>query len=148
MNLTFSITRSFEKEFTTSNLVNSDLVIERISIFTNKMNLGYCLMLDTINNMQEGVVTDNSAGRKTSKQSPMVCINETYQTDHFNRVETIGFNPAVPQGLLIPKTRKWRFYMTDKEGHYITLKVPMYVSIHFSIKSKDRELRRSSQFIA
>lgn len=120
MNLTFSITRSFEKEFTTSNLVNSDLVIERISIFTNKMNLGYCLMLDTINNMQEGVVTDNSAGRKTSKQSPMVCINETYQTDHFNTV--------------IPKTRKWRFYITDKEGHYITLKVPMYVSIHFSIR--------------
>ena len=121
MNLTFSITHSFEKEFTTSNLVNSDLVIERISIFTNKMNLGYCLMLDTINNMQE------------LKQSPRVCINETYQTDHFNRVETNGFNPAVPQGLLIPKTRKWRFYMTDKEGHYITLKVPMYVSIHFSI---------------
>lgn len=132
MNLTFSITHSFEKEFTTTNLVNSDLVIERVSIFTNKMNLGYCLMLDTINNMQEGVVTDNSAGRKTSKQSPMVCINETYQTDHFNTV--------------IPKTRKWRFYITDKEGHYITLKVPMYVSIHFSIKSKDRELLRSSQF--
>ena len=64
-------------------------------------------MLDTINNMQE------------RKQSPMICINETYQTDHFNTV--------------IPKTRKWRFYMTDKEGHYITLKVPMYVSIHFSI---------------
>lgn len=134
MNLTFSITHSFEKEFTTTNLVNSDLVIERVSIFTDKMNLGYCLMLDTINNMQEGVVCDNSAGRKAPRQSPMICINEgvatgnsavqstVWQSDHFNTV--------------IPKTRKWRFYMTDKEGHYITLKVPMYVSIHFSIKSK------------
>ena len=120
MNLTFSITHSFEKEFTTTNLVNSDLVIERVSIFTDKMNVGYCLMLDTINNMQE------------RSQSPMTCINEVWQSDHFNTV--------------IPKTRKWRFYMTDKEGHYITLKVPMYVSIHFSIKSKDRELLRSSQF--
>ena len=120
MNLTFSITHSFEKEFTTTNLVNSDLVIERVSIFTDKMNLGYCLMLDTINNMQE------------RRQSPMICINEVWQSDHYNTV--------------VPKTRKWRFYMTDKEGHYITLKVPMYVSIHFSIKSKDRELLRSSQF--
>ena len=110
MNLTFSITHSFEKEFTTTNLVNSDLVIERVSIFTDKMNLGYCLMLDTINNMQE------------RRQSPMTCINEVWQSDHYNTV--------------VPKTRKWRFYMTDKEGHYITLKVPMYVSIHFSIKSK------------
>ena len=121
MNLTFSITHSFEKEFTTTNLVNSDLVIERVSIFTDKMNLGYCLMLDTINNMQE------------RRQSPMTCINEgvatgnsavqstVWQSDHFNTV--------------VPKTRKWRFYMTDKEGHYITLKVPMYVSIHFSIRS-------------
>lgn len=119
MNLTFSITHSFEKEFTTTNLVNSDLVIERVSIFTDKrtigsrvaegnLNLGYCLMLDTINNMQE------------RRQSPMTCINETYQSDHYN--------------IVVPKTRKWRFYMTDKEGHYITLKVPMYVSIHFSIK--------------
>ena len=62
MNLTFSITHSFEKEFTTTNLDNSDLVIERVSIFTDEMNLGYCLMLDTINNMQE------------RRQSPMRCI--------------------------------------------------------------------------
>ena len=108
MNLTFSITHSFEKEFTTTNLVNSDLVIERVSIFTDKMNVGYCLMLDTINIMQE------------RRQSPMTCINEVWQSDYFNTV--------------IPKTRKWRFYMTDKEGNNITLKVPMYVSIHFSIK--------------
>ena len=66
MNLTFSITHSFEKEFTTTNLVNSDIVIERDTIFTDKMNVGYCLMLDTINNMQE------------RRQSPMTCINETY----------------------------------------------------------------------
>lgn len=142
MNLTFSITSTFEKEFTTSNLVNADLVIERVSCVTDKrtigsrvaegnLNLGndsssrdaegICLMLDTINNMQEGVVTDNSAGCKAPRQSPMVCINSTWQSDHIN--------------VVVPKTRKWRFYITNKEGQYISLKTPMFVSIHFSIRS-------------
>ena len=108
MNLTFSITSTFEKEFTTSNLVNADLVIERVSCVTDNANLGYCLMLDTINNMQE------------RRQSPMVCINSTWQSDHIN--------------VVVPKTRKWRFYITNKEGQYISLKTPMFVSIHFSIR--------------
>lgn len=64
-------------------------------------------MLDTINNMQE------------RRQSPMVCINSTWQSDHIN--------------VVVPKTRKWRFYITNKEGQYISLKTPMFVSIHFSI---------------
>ena len=127
------ITNTYEKEFTTSNLCNSDLVIERVSINTDEVNIGSCLLLDAINNMQEGVIPDNYAprsgaindeGRKISKQSPMTMINQCYQTDYFNTV--------------IPKTRKWRFYITDKEGNYITLKAPMFVSIHFSqSKSKD-----------
>ena len=66
--------------------------------------------------MQEGYIDDE--GRKVSKQSPMTMINECYQSDFLNTV--------------IPKTRKWRFYITDKEGKYITLKAPMFVSIHFS----------------
>ena len=109
MNLTFSITSTFEKEFTTSNLVNADLVIERVSCVTDNANLSLspCLMLDTINNMQE------------RRQSPMVCINSTWQSDHIN--------------VVVPKTRKWRFYITNKEGQYISLKTPMFVSIHFSI---------------
>ena len=107
MNLTFAITSSFEKEFTTNNLVNSNLRIERVSIVSDPINLGTCLMLDTINNMQE------------RKQSPMVCVNKTYQSDHFNTV--------------IPKTRKWRFYMTNKVGQRVSLKIPMIVSIHFSV---------------
>lgn len=119
MNLTFSITSTFEKEFTTSNLVNSDLVIERVSCVTDKMNLSLspCLMLDTINNMQEAT-TAGSRGL----QSPMVCINSTWQSDHIN--------------VVVPKTRKWRFYITNKEGQYISLKTPMFVSIHFSIKKE------------
>ena len=110
MNLTFSITSTFEKEFTTSNLVNADLVIERVSCVTDNANLSLspCLMLDTINNMQE------------RRQSPMVCINSTWQSDHIN--------------VVVPKTRKWRFYITNKEGQYISLKTPMFVSIHFSIR--------------
>ena len=140
MNLTFSITSTFEKEFTTSNLVNADLVIERVSCVTDKRTIGSrvaegnlnlslspCLMLDTINNMQEGVVTDNSAGRKAPRQSPMVCINSTWQSDHIN--------------VVVPKTRKWRFYITNKEGQYISLKTPMFVSIHFSI-NKVRSYQR------
>lgn len=125
MNLTFSITSTFEKEFTTSNLVNSDLVIERVSCVTDKMNLGndsssrdaegICLMLDTINNMQEA-----TAAGSRGLQSPMVCINSTWQSDHIN--------------VVVPKTRKWRFYITNKEGQYISLKTPMFVSIHFSIR--------------
>ena len=110
------ITNTFEKEFTTSNLCNSDLVIERVSINTDEVNIGSCLLLDTINNMQEGYINDE--GRKISKQSPMTMINSVYQSDFLNTV--------------IPKTRKWRFYITDKEGKYITLKAPMFVSIHFS----------------
>ena len=132
MNLTFMITNTFEKEFTTSNLCNSDLVIERVSINTDEVNIGSCLLLDTINNMQEGYIDDT--GRKISKQSPMTMINQgvsransatrsVYQSDYFNTV--------------IPKTRKWRFYITDKEGNYITLKAPMFVSIHFSVKNCD-----------
>lgn len=118
MNLTFSITNTYEKEFTSNNLINSDLVIERVSISTDPINLGAYLMLDTINNMQErntGVSYGNSF-----IPSPMICINKTYQSDHFNTV--------------IPKTRKWRFYILNKAGQYISLKVPMIVSIHFSIK--------------
>lgn len=122
MNLTFQITQSFEYEFTTSNLINSDLVIERISISSSKYNLGTCLLLDILNNnveQKQGVF--NSLGNSFIP-SPMVCINKTYQSDHFNTV--------------IPKTRKWRFYMMNKAGQYISLKTPLIVSIHFSIKEK------------
>ena len=122
MNLTFQITKSFEYEFTTSNLINSDLVIQRISISTDKFNLGTCLLLDVINNnveQKQGIV--NSLGNSFIP-SPMVCINKTYQSDYFNTV--------------IPKTRKWRFYIMNKAGQYISLKRPLIVSIHFSIKEK------------
>ena len=120
MNLTFQITQSFEYEFTTRNLINSDLVIERISISTDRYNLGTCLLLDAINNsveQKQGIF--NSLGN-SFVYSPMVCINKTYQSDHFNTV--------------IPKTRKWRFFMMNKAGQYISLKTPLIVSIHFSIK--------------
>ena len=121
MNLTFQITNTFEKEFTSNNLINSDLVIERISISSDSINLGTYLMLDTINNMQERKQGVNEGLQGTSFiSSPMVCVNKTYQSDYFNTV--------------IPHTRKWRFYMLNKAGQYISLKVPMIVSIHFSIK--------------
>lgn len=110
------ITNSFEKEFTTNNLVNSDLLIERVSINTDKVNIGSCLVLDAINNMQEG------SYERVARQSPMTCINETYMSDYFNTV--------------IPKNRKWRFSITDKQGNYITLKAPLFVSIHFSIHNR------------
>lgn len=107
MNLTFTITKQYEKEFVSSNLINSNLRIERVSICCGSDDLGTCLLLDTINNMQE------------RRQSPLVVINKKFQSDYVN--------------ITIPKTRKWRFYLTDKEGKYKSVHTPIVVSIHFSV---------------
>lgn len=50
MNITFSLTSSYEREFTSSNL-NSDIVIEQISVCTGSDVMGSGILLDTINNM-------------------------------------------------------------------------------------------------
>ena len=108
MNICFAITDKYEYEFTSSNLIKSDMMIDRISIVagaTNSVPLGTCLLLDSVNNMQE------------RRQSPLVVVNETYQSNRLN--------------VVVPKVRKWRFYLTDKEGNYIRIDYPIRVSISF-----------------
>ena len=64
MNLVLNINKTFQHEFTSNNLIKSDLLIERISMKTDKEVLGTCLVLDRVNNMQE------------RKQSPLAILNE------------------------------------------------------------------------
>lgn len=104
MNITFSLTSSYEREFTSSNL-NSDIVIEQISVCTGSDVVGSCILLDTINNMQQ------------QTQSHLVVINDIYQSDYVN--------------IVVPKTSKWRFYLTDKEGHSIHVKTPVIVNLWY-----------------
>ena len=102
MNITFTLTSSYEQEFTSSNIVNNEIMIEQVSVccdvddrsIPNEV-IGSCIVLDTINNMQE------------RKQSPLIVINDVYQSDKVN--------------IVVPKTSKWRFFVTDKDGNRIKL---------------------------
>ena len=104
MNLVFNIARTYEHEFTSNNLIKSDMVIDRISM--KGESPGTCLVLDRVNNMQE------------RRQSPLVVLNEAYtENAHMN--------------VVVPKSRKWSFSLTDKTGATIALPMPITVCIHF-----------------
>ena len=120
MNLVFNIARTYEHEFTSNNLIKSDMVIDRISMKGNEIEgvtasppgatalspIGTCLVLDRVNNMQE------------RRQSPLVVLNEAYtENAHMN--------------VVVPKSRKWSFSLTDKTGATIALSMPITVCIHF-----------------
>ena len=79
MNLVFHIARTYEHEFTSNNLIKSDMVIDRISMKGNE--IGTCLVLDRVNNMQE------------RRQSPLAVLNQVYtENAHMN--------------VVVPKSRK------------------------------------------
>ena len=104
MNLVFNIARMYEHEFTSNNLIKSDMVIDRISMKGNE--IGTCVELDRVNNMQE------------RRQSPLVVLNEAYtENAHMN--------------VVVSKSRKWCFSLTDKSGATIALPMPITVCIHF-----------------
>ena len=119
MNLVFNIARTYEHEFTSNNLIKSDMVIDRISMKgestegvtpsppgDRRSPIGTCLMLDRVNNMQE------------RRQSPLAVLNEAYtENAHMN--------------VVVPKSRKWSFSLTDKTGATIALSMPITVCIHF-----------------
>ena len=105
MNICFAISDKYEYEFTSNNLIKSDMLIDRIIIVADDSVLGTCLLLDSVNNMQE------------RRQSPLVVVNETYQSNRLN--------------VVVPKVRKWRFYLTDKADNYIRIDCPIRVSISF-----------------
>ena len=62
MNLVFNIARTYEHEFTSNNLIKSDMVIDRVTM--KGESPGTCLVLDRVNNMQE------------RRQSPLVVLND------------------------------------------------------------------------
>ena len=101
------ITDKYEYEFTSNNLIKCDMMIEGIRIVGDENVLGNAILLDGVNNMQE------------RKQLPLIVINETYQSNRLN--------------VVVPKVRKWRFYLTDKEGGYIISRSPIRVSISFHV---------------
>ena len=104
MNLVFNIARTYEHEFTSNNLIKSDMVIDRVTMKGNE--IGTCLVLDRVNNMQE------------RRQSPLVVLNQEYtENAHMN--------------VVVPKSRKWCFSLTDKSGATIALSMPITVCIHF-----------------
>ena len=75
--------------------------------------IGTCFMLDRVNNMQE------------HKQSPLVVLNEAYMENaHMN--------------VVVPKSRKCRFYLIDKNGLYINVKWTIAVCIHFSVVNESK----------
>ena len=106
MNLVLNIDKTFEHELTSNNLIKSDLLIERISMKGESPVT--CFVLDRVNNMQE------------HKQSSLTVLNEWYTENAYLNV-------------VVPKSRKWRFYLMDKNGQYIKGKWPITVCIHFSV---------------
>ena len=97
--------------FTSNNLIKSDLFIEQISIKQESPNT--CLVLNQVNNMQE------------HKQSPLAVLNDRYTENAYLNV-------------VVPKSRKWRFYLMDKNGQYIKVKWPITVCIHFSVVNESK----------
>ena len=111
MNLVFNIARTYEHEFTSNNLIKSDMVIDRISM--KGKEVGTCLMLDRVNSMQE------------RRQSPLAMLNEAYtENAHMN--------------VVVPKSRKCRFYLTDKNGLYI--KVKWFITVCIQREARVRRM--------
>ena len=105
MNITFQIDSQYTKTFDFKNLQNNNILIQRVSILDKGYKDDICLQLDQINNMQE------------KNQSYLTCINKIYQSDLVN--------------INVPKTRTWRFYLTDRQGNKIKLnhKINVYLNL-------------------
>lgn len=113
MNYTFTIHDKHEIEWTSNNIIKSDIFIKQINILKTKSNRSsqsedpqqICLVMQNINNVNE------------YKQSPLFIINtsQTYSEDIIN--------------ITVPASRKWKFYITDLSGNKISLKNPITVSL-------------------
>ena len=113
MNYTFTIHDNHEIEWTSNNIIKSNIFIKQINILMTKSKnedpQQICLVMQNINNVNE------------YKQSPLFIINtsQTYSEDIIN--------------INVPPSRKWKFYITDLSGNKISLKNPITVSLIFSI---------------
>ena len=109
MNYTFTIHDNHEIEWTSNNIIKSDMFIKQINILMTKSNNKdpekICLVMQNINNVNE------------NNQSPLFIINtsQTYTEDIIN--------------IIVPASRKWKFYITDLSGNKISLKNPITVSL-------------------
>lgn len=109
MNYTFAIHDNHSIEWTSNNIIKSNIFIKQINILMPKSQSEdpqqICLVMQNINNMNE------------YKQSPLFIINtsQTYTEDIIN--------------INVPPSRKWIFYITDLNGNKITLKNPLTVSL-------------------
>lgn len=109
MNYTFFIHDNHEIEWTSNNIIKSDIFIKQINILKTKSQSEdpqqICLVMQNINNVNE------------YKQSPLFIINtsQTYSEDIIN--------------INVPASRKWKFYITDLSGNKISLKNPLTVSL-------------------
>lgn len=114
MNYTFTIHDNYEIEWTSNNIIKSNIFIKQINILMPKSqnrssqsedSQQICLVMQNINNVNE------------YKQSPLFIINtsQTYSQDIVN--------------INVPPSRKWKFYITDLSGNKITLKNPITVSL-------------------
>lgn len=109
MNYTFTIYDNHEIEWTSNNIIKSNIFIKQINILKTKSNNSdpkqICLVMTNVNNMNE------------YKQSPLFIINtsQTYSQDIIN--------------INVPPSRKWIFYITDLNGNKISLKNPITVSL-------------------
>ena len=109
MNYTFTIHDHHEIEWTSNNIIKSDIFIKQINMLIPKSNnfdpKQVCLLMTNVNNMNE------------RKQSPLFIIN----TDQQYTQDIINLN--------VPPSRKWKFYITDINGNKITLKNPIQINL-------------------
>lgn len=109
MNITFTIHNNHEIEWTSNNIIKSNMFIKQINMLIPKSNNSdpkqVCLVMTNVNNMNE------------RKQSPLFIIN----TDQQYTQDIINLN--------VPPSRKWIFYITDLNGNKINLKNPITVSL-------------------
>ena len=109
MNKTFTIYDKYEIEWTSNNIIKSNIFIKQINILMTKSNNSdpqqICLVMQNINNVNE------------YKQSPLFIVNtsQTYSEDIIN--------------INVPPSRKWKFYITDLSGNKISLKNPLTVTL-------------------
>ena len=123
MNLVFNIARTYEYEFTSNNLIKSDMVIDRVSMRGSGDVTGVCLVLDRVNNMQE------------RRQSPLAVLNQGGGSSASPGESTTPhtYTENAHMNVVVPKSRKWSFSLTDKTGATIALSMPITVCIHFHV---------------
>ena len=122
MNYTFTIHDHHEIEWTSNNIIKSDIFIKQINILKTKSNNNEDFVLQNRSSQSEDpqqicLVMQNINNVNEYKQSPLFIINtsQTYSEDIIN--------------INVPASRKWKFYITDLSGNKISLKNPLTVSL-------------------